>query len=75
MLKWLFGRRLAEAEKQLTQATAAAQEMAKHAYLVDIKREGRSLKFIFIRNGEMYTIETMSLMSDNTTVWKRNLLG
>lgn len=66
--------RIAEAEERLARAEAAAQEMAKHAYLLGITREGRSNKFVFVRNGEMFEIETMGLLSDDVQQWRKDLL-
>ncbi len=65
---------IAEAEERITRAEAAAAEMAKHAYLVGINREGRSNKFIFVRNGQMFEVETMGLLSDDVQQWRKDLL-
>lgn len=70
----VFNAQLAEAQERLDRAEAAAQEMAKHAYLIGINREGRTNKFIFIRGGQMFEIETMGLLSDNPAQWRKDLL-
>ncbi len=43
------------------------------AHLTDIERNGRTLKFRFMRNGEVYELETISMMSDNMPEWKEKL--
>lgn len=70
----VFNAQLAELQERLERAEAAAQEMAKHAYLVGINRDGRSNKFIFVRGGQMHEIETMGLLSDNPAQWRKDLL-
>ncbi|AHJ10751.1 hypothetical protein P106B_68 [Rhizobium phage vB_RglS_P106B] len=67
-------RKLRELEAQLAATRAAAEEMAKHAFIVSIERRERLNVFTFIRNGETYQIETMGLISDDITDWKRKLL-
>lgn len=70
----LFERQLAEVQERLDRAEAAAQEMAKHAYLIGINRDGRTNKFVFVRAGQMYEIKTMGLLSDNPAQWRKDLL-
>lgn len=73
--------RLAELEvafKDATDKMNAMVEQSKHlqtrAFLVDIQREGRINKFIFMRNGEMFTIETMGMWGDDVPGWKKGLI-
>lgn len=67
-------RRIADLEKELqTVINMAANNREQYhaaAKLVDIRRDGRSLHFTFVRNGQAFMIETMGLMSDNVTLWK-----
>lgn len=70
----LFNAQLAEVQERLERAEAAAQEMAKHAYLIGINRDGRTNKFVFVRAGQMHEIETMGLLSDNPAQWRKDLL-
>lgn len=67
-----------ETTNRMMTAMESAQKELKaaqdHAFLIDINRDGRALKFLFSRNGEIYTIETMSLLSDNMNEWKEKLL-
>ena len=70
----LFERQLAEVQERLERAEAAAQEMAKHAHLIGITRDGRTNKFVFVRAGQMFEIETMGLLSDNPAQWRKDLL-
>ena len=44
------------------------------ACLISITREDRINRFTFVRNGQLTTIETYSMMDDNVTGWKRDLL-
>lgn len=57
----------AELERQIN-------EGKKRAVLIDIEQEGRTLKFAFVRNGQLYQIETMSLMSADVPGWRKDLL-
>ena len=67
--------RVQELEKQLEELTKAAIAMNKRTYLFDISRDGRSNTFSFVRNGEVYQIETMGLISDNVQGWRDILLN
>lgn len=71
----MFGRkRITELETRLAHLIAASEEVAKRAVLVDIVREGRVNKFIFMRQGKLFTVETMGLISDDIVRWKKDLL-
>lgn len=73
----MFGRdkrRIKELETQLTRSIAAMQEMQKHAYLADIQKEGRTLKFIFMRRNELEVIETIAPLSINIHQLKEKLI-
>lgn len=65
-----------ELEARLEAAIEANKKLASHAFLIGIERRAgsRTMQFTFARNGEIHQIETMALMSDNTTQWKKDLL-
>lgn len=62
---------LKEHVEELVRSLKAAEQ---RTVLIDITTEGRKLKFIFVRNNEVFEIETMRLMSDNIKQWKDDLL-
>lgn len=51
----------------------ASNTLQKRPILLDIQREGRVLKFTFVRDGNVYVIETMAMMADNVKQWKTDL--
>jgi hypothetical protein len=61
---------LVEAENK-----ALKQRLESIPELVAITRTGRLIKFTFVRNHAVYTIETMGLLSDDTEQWKKDLLS
>ena len=61
-------------EARLEEAIATNETLSKRAFIIGIEREGRICKFTFVRNGELYVVETMSLISDNLPEWKAKLL-
>lgn len=70
--------RLAELLPVLTEADerlAAVQAIiADRASLASIAVDGRTLRFIFVRNGETTVIETYATMDADVSAWKRALL-
>lgn len=48
--------------------------IADRAALISIVREGRSLRFGFVRNDKVFYIETYATMGDDIAAWKRDLL-
>lgn len=63
-----------ELEARLTEAIAANEELSKRAFIIGMEREGRVMKFTFMRNGELFQLETISQISDNLPEWKAKLL-
>lgn len=63
--------RAAMLEQQLNDLVKAAEGMQDRAYLFGIERQGRILKLNFIRKGKIFTIETISTISDNIPGWKK----
>jgi hypothetical protein len=63
--------RIAEAERLLEMQ---AELIRSRAALLAIETEGRTLKFVFVRDGKMITVETMSLLSADVPGWRRDLL-
>jgi len=57
----------------LENLTAAARAMDGRAYLFKIDRDGRVIKFTFVRGTELHIIETMSLMSSDVEQWRSDL--
>jgi hypothetical protein len=56
---------------------ALQQELEKlkaRPFLIGIERAARVNKFTFCRDGEMYVVETMGLLSDNLPEWREKLL-
>lgn len=73
------------AEAQLAAATVALTEaneqlkglqltLADRAALISITRNGRMNRFMFVRNGQLLTIETMGTWDDDVDGWKKQLL-
>lgn len=82
-LSWKERALIAEAELATTQAALATAEQhlagielrfAERAALVSITRQGRINKFMFLRNGQLTTIETMGTWDDDVEGWKKALL-
>lgn len=67
-------KQIEELEKRLEEVIAANEALSKRAFIIGIEREGRICKFTFVRSGELYVVETMSLISDNLPEWKAKLL-
>ena len=61
-------------EERNLQLIAAAEAMNKRAFLFGIERDGRINKFLFVRNGKIFAIETMGMLGDDVPGWKRDLL-
>lgn len=61
-------------EAALERAIAANEALSKRAFIIGIDRQQRMNKFTFMRNGEVYQIETMGLISDDLPGWKKALL-
>lgn len=66
--------RIEQLEVALKDMIEANEALSKRAFIVSIDRQNRVNKFTFVRNGEMYVIETMGLISDNPREWKEKLL-
>lgn len=80
---WQDRATVAEAELAIAKAALAVAEehlqgielrFASRAALVSITRSGRLNRFLFVRNGNMITVETYSTMEDDLPGWKRELL-
>ena len=63
-----------ELEKLLQNSIAANEQLQQRAFLLDIQRIGRVNQFSFVRNGEIYRIETVGMISDNLPEWKERLM-
>ncbi len=48
--------------------------LQKRPFLISIERNKRVNRFTFVRDGNLVTIETMGLISDNIKDWKDKLL-
>jgi hypothetical protein len=82
-LTWKERAVIAEAELATTQAAleTAQQHLAgielrfaERAALVSIARQGRINKFMFLRNGQLTTVECMGTWDDDVDGWKKALL-
>jgi len=76
----ILANRISELEQQnevlaetLENLTAAARAMDGRAYLFKIDRDGRTIKFTFVRGTELHIIETMALLSSNVEQWRADL--
>lgn len=67
-------KRIHELEEVINKQKVIIDHFSKQASLVSIDRVGRTIKFTFVRYGKLHTIETMGLMSDDTTQWEQDLL-
>lgn len=69
---------LSEAEVEraalIEQMNETVKELSNKAFLVSIERKGRENIFTFLRNGKLFEIRTMGLISDNIPQWKERLL-
>lgn len=73
----MFGKyrqRVERLNARIAALEAAGQELAKHAILVGIERNGRSNIFKFMKGEEVFQIETMGLLSDDVAQWRKDLL-
>jgi len=66
--------RIKTLQEQLENLLKITEDMRENAYLVGIEREGRTNKFIFMRNGKLIQIETIGMISDDLPEWKKQLL-
>lgn len=66
--------RIEQLESALEDMIKANESLSKRSFIVSIDRQNRVNKFTFVRNGEMYVVETMGLISDNLPEWKAKLL-
>ncbi len=71
---WISRKKHDKLIADLDNAGKALESAQKHAYLVDIERAGRLNKFTFARDGKVYVIESMGLLSDDLREWKEKLL-
>jgi hypothetical protein len=71
---WVSKARLAAVEQAEKQLNALVDAMDDTARLVSIENTGRVLRFGFIRNGTLHTIETYSAMDSTPEAWRRELL-
>lgn len=78
MLSALLNRRMLErvkiAEDNAEAMRAILRTTTQQARLLAIEQTGRLIKFTFIRDNIIHTIETYSTMSDDISAWKRELL-
>jgi hypothetical protein len=65
-------RRAMEIQRNMTHLEFQRLHAERHnmCRLSAIRREGRSNKFQFVRNGEIFEIETMGLLGDDIQTWK-----
>jgi hypothetical protein len=63
---------LADAEARLDALTTEFNDIAR---LANIEQSGRSVRFLFVRNGQTYRIETYITMDATPEAWRRELLG
>ena len=61
-------------EKTISDLIDTSNEVQSRAYLIGIDRTERVNVFTFARNGEIFRIETMGLISDDIDQWTRDLL-
>ena len=61
-------------QERLETLLAAAQKIQQSAILTEITREGKLNKFIFVRNGQLYVIETYGTLDDDISGWRKALL-
>lgn len=61
-----------DSERKLAEATAINRD---RAALISIVREGRKLRFGFVRNGTLTFIETIGTWDDNVEAWREALLS
>lgn len=87
-MPWLSGSKLAELQNAMAQMLAlneelqakldasikANEQLSKRAFLMDIQRDGKLNKFMFVRDKQFHMVETMGLLSDNVNEWKEQLL-
>jgi len=76
----ILANRISELEQQnailaetLENLTAAARAMDGRAYLFKIDRDGREIKFTFVRGTEIHEIGTMALLSSDVEQWRSDL--
>lgn len=71
---WVKKDEMDRLKEHVENLNAALKDASNRTTLLDITTEGKKLKFIFVRNNELFEIETMRLMSDHVKKWKENLL-
>jgi hypothetical protein len=70
----IWRKRAEAAEAALLEANARIDNLKKHSYLVGITRNSRVNRWTFIREGDVFTIETIGSWDDNVESWQKDLL-
>lgn len=60
-------------ENELAKTDEYARKLEMRNTLINIERDGRYNRFTFVINGQIKIIETMGLLSDDLSDWKRSL--
>lgn len=71
---WVKRERFEQLKEHLNKLLLELKEVERRPFLLDIEQNGRRMVFTFVRCGEVFQVETMSLMSDNIKKWKDDLL-
>ena len=66
-------KKLKKAEEQLARLIKEIDVLKDRPFCLGVKRAGRVNKFLFVRGGEMFEIETMGLLGDKVEEWNEKL--
>lgn len=72
---WISRKKLEALRAEAKVLLEQLDKIKDYPYLIDIQHEGRSNRFIFMRGNRTVVVQTMSLISDDFSGWKKELLS
>lgn len=71
---WVNKETMQKMKDQIEDQRRAIEQIEKRPYLMDVNRVGRKNVFLFVRDGELVEVETMSTIADDIKGWKDKLI-
>lgn len=67
-------KKLKQAHEHLNNFMDELEKLRKRSYIIGIERKGRKNIFTFVRDGQLYKIETYNTISDDINGWRKTLI-